>query len=75
MLIGTVSNYMAQQSAGKSPPVHPWTASGADMNDITETDDECEENDAGPASGLRTETMIWLVARYRKSLLGSKIWG
>jgi hypothetical protein len=67
MLAGTVSNYMAQQFAGKLPPVCPWTASGADMNGATEIDDECNDNDAGPASGPRTETVIRLAAKNRKS--------
>ena len=67
MLISTVSNYMAQQFAGNPPPVLPWIASTADANDTPGSDDNGAENDAGPVPGPRTETMIWLAAKYRKS--------
>ena len=76
MLAGAVSNYMARQFAGTLPPVRPWTASGADMDGSTElSDDERDENDAGPASGPRTETVIWLASKHRKRQVSMEIWG
>jgi hypothetical protein len=67
MLIDTVSNYMAQQLAGNAPPVLPWITPAADANNTPESDNDGDENDAGPVPGPRTETMIWLAAKYRES--------
>lgn len=67
MLIDTVSNYMAWQFAGNLPSVLPWIEPAANTDDTSKSDDDGNGNDAGPVPGLRTETMVWMAAAYRKS--------
>jgi hypothetical protein len=69
MLIGTVSDYMALQFAGNQPSVLPWITSAADVDDAQHApgSDDDDGNDAGPIPGPRTDTMIWLAAKHRKS--------
>jgi hypothetical protein len=65
MFVGTVSDYMAQQFAGNPPSVLPWITSAVDADDAPEGDNR-DGDDAGPVPGPRTETMVWMVAKYRE---------
>lgn len=67
MLIGTVSNYMAQQFDGNPPPVLPWIGVIASAVDADMDSDDGNGDDASPIPGPKTETMIRMAAKHRES--------
>jgi hypothetical protein len=70
MLVGSITNYMAQQFVGKLPPILPWSGASVisaqgDISDSDHEDDSDDHNNVEPVSGPRTKTNIWLASRHR----------
>jgi hypothetical protein len=66
MLVGTVAEYMARQSAGMLPPIRPGSGMFMDVIDSLDND-HINRNDAEPVSDPKSETEIWLAAQHRMS--------
>jgi hypothetical protein len=71
MLAGGIVEHTALQVDGDLPPILPWNGVAGNREDSGQDGDDIT-TDAGPASGPRMETMIWLAARHRKSQRASE---
>ena len=72
MLDGTVDEYMAQQFAGRLPPIRPWgSLETLDGDEGSDSDDDSDNAD-GPMPGPQAETMTLLASMSCKFQNGVK---
>ena len=65
MLVGSISDYMAQQFAGNPPLILPWSGASIISGDKSDSEGEDDgDGDMGPVSGPRTKTNVWLASQH-----------
>jgi hypothetical protein len=65
LLMGSITEHMAQQFAGHYSSVLPWSGPSIEASDYG-GDDNDGDNSMESVPGPRTDTKIWLAARHRK---------
>ena len=64
MLAGSIIDHMTREFLDELPPILPWNGPSTDVLDNGDGDND----DTGPVSGAKNETMIYLAAKHRKVL-------